>query len=195
MHDKPERTPARTRCLLAASALAAASLAAGAALAQGGIDNSSYESEDFEVTEEGMVFDHSRTGLLYKRNLYIRGDNVTFLPQGPTAYNDTRDVRDWKIYVSHWEQDAPNFVIVYIRDDSNFYYSRGTIDLKVTIGHYDRNRNMVEANEVVRRDLPVERGLNRYPINIMNYDGDIVWVHLIGVKQKIPYHAVDATGD
>jgi hypothetical protein len=153
------------------------------------------DEEDFDVTEEGKVFDHSRTGLLYRRKLYIEGDEVTRVPNYPTSYNDTRDTRAWKIYVSHWEQDPPSFITVWMQDDSTFMYSKAEIDLRVTIGHYDRDSNMVPANQVIVRGIPLEKGINRVPININNYKGDIVWVHLIGVRQKIPITAVEVVED
>lgn len=190
MRNKPNRTKLLCWLLFALAGLVPAPL-----LAQNGIDGSTYEAEDFDVEEEGMLFDHSRTGLLYRRNLYIEGDNATFVPYYPTSHNDTRDFRQWKIYVSHWEQDPPSWITVYIQDDSPYQYTKGTIDLKVTIGHYDRAKNMVPANQVIRREIPVTNGLNRIPINIHNYKGDIVWVNLIGVNQKIPIHPIDVADD
>lgn len=190
MRNKRNRTKLLCGLLFALAGLVPASL-----LAQNGIDGSTYEAEDFDVEEEGMLFDHSRTGLLYRRNLYIEGDNATFVPYYPTSHNDTRDFRQWKIYVSHWEQDPPSWITVYIQDDSPYQYTKGTIDLKVTIGHYDRAKNMVPANQVIRREIPVTNGLNRIPINIHNYKGDIVWVNLIGVNQKIPIHPIDVADD
>lgn len=153
------------------------------------------DEEDFDVSEEGKVFDHSRTGLLYRRKLYILGDEVTHVPGYPTSYNDTRDTRAWKIYVSHWEQDPPSFITVFMQDDSTFYYSKAEIDLRVTIGHYDRANNMVPANQVIMRGIPLEKGINRIPININNYKGDIVWVHLIGVRQKLQIKGVEVVED
>ncbi len=153
------------------------------------------DEEDFEVVEEGKVFEHSRTGLLYRRKLYIQGDEVTHVPNYPTSYNDTRDTRAWKIYVSHWEQDPPSFITVFMQDDSTFYYSKAEIDLRVTIGHYDRANNMVPANQVIVRGIPLEKGINRVPININNYKGDIVWVHLIGVRQRLPIKGVEVVED
>lgn len=173
--------------LFGALLLAAVSAVRG----QGGIDESSYEAEDFDEQEEGVLFDHARTGLLYKRNMYMDGDNVTFVPGYPTSYNDTRDIRGWKIYVSHWEQDPPSFINVYIRDDSPYHYSKASIEIKVSIGHYDRAHNVVIANEVIRREIAISNGLNRIPVNIHNYKGDIVQVKLIGVQQAIPYHPIE----
>lgn len=164
---------------------------AGTARAQGGIDESSYEAEDFEEQEEGVLFDYPRTGLMYRRNLYMDGDNVTFVPNYPTSYNDTRDIRGWKIFVSHWEQDPPSFINVYIRDDSPYHYSKASIDLKVSIGHYDRAHNLVVASEVSRQGIPITNGLNRIPVNIHNYKGDIVQVKLTGVQQTIPYQPIE----
>ena len=153
------------------------------------------EDEDFEVEEEGMLFDHARTGLMHKRNVYVEGDDVTNVPNYPTSYNDTRDIKQWKIYVSHWEQDPPSFLTVYITDDSPYAYSKASIDLRVTIGQYDRAKNVIPASRVVVNNIPLEKGVNRIPINIHNYKGDIVSVHLVGVNQKIPIHPIDFTDD
>lgn len=153
------------------------------------------DDEDFEVEEEGMLFDHSRTGLMHKRKVYVEGDDVTHLLYYPTAYNDTRDIKQWKIYVSHWEQDPPSFLTAYITDDSPYAYSKASIDLRVTIGQYDRAQNMIPANRVVVRNIPIGKGVNRIPINIHNYKGDIVSVHLVGVNQKIAIHPISVTDD
>jgi hypothetical protein len=153
------------------------------------------DEEDFEVQEEGMLFDHPRTGLMYRRNVYVEGDDVTHRPNYPTAYNDTRDIRQWKIFISHWEQDPPSFLTVYMMDDSPYAYSKATIDLRVTIGQYDRNKNLVPASRRLVKDIPVNKGITRIPINIHNYKGDIVSVHLVGVNQKIPIHPIDFTDD
>jgi hypothetical protein len=168
---------------------------AGYAWGQAGIDGSTYEAEDFDVQEEGIVFDYPRTGLTYRRNLYIEGDNVTFVPQQPTAHNDTRDTRQWKVFISHWEQDPPSHINVWVRDDTPYHYEKSAIDLRVTIGHYDRAKNMVPANQVIRKGIPISNGLTRIPINIHNYPGDIVWVNLLGVNQKLRIQAIDVTDD
>ena len=153
------------------------------------------DEEDFDVQEEGMLFDHSRTGLMHRRNVYVEGDDVTHRPNYPTSYNDTRDIRQWKIFVSHWEQDPPSFLTVFMMDDSPYAYSKATIDLKITIGQYDRNKNLVAASQRVVKDISVNKGITRIPINIHNYKGDIVSVHLVGVNQKIPIHPIDITDD
>lgn len=162
---------------------------------QAGVDGSTYEAEDFDVQEEGMVFDPSRTGLMYRRNLYIEGDNVTFLPQGTTSYNDTRDTRQWKVYISHWEQDPPSHITVWVQDETPYPHTKAAVDLRVTIGHYDRAKNLIPANQVIRRDIPIDKGINRIPINIHNYAGDVVWVHLIGFNQKLPIRGIDIIDD
>lgn len=166
---------------------------AGVSIAQ--IDGSTYEAEDFEVVEEGMMFDHARTGLHYPRNLYTDGDNVTFVPSYPTAHNDTNYVREWKIYVSHWEQDPPNFINVFMMDDSPYFPKTSEIDLRVAIGHADRNRNLIAGDMVVVRNIQIQSGINRVPIPIHNYKGDIVSVNLIGVRQKLPYQAIEVVGE
>lgn len=153
------------------------------------------DDEDFAVEEEGILFDYPATGLMHKRNVYVEGDDVTNVPNYPTSYNDTRDIKQWKVYVSHWEQDPPSFLTVYITDDSPYAYSKASIDLRVTIGQYDRAKNMVPASMVVVREISIGKGVNRIPINIHNYKGDIVSVKLIGVNQKIPIHPIDFTDD
>jgi hypothetical protein len=146
---------------------------------------------DFEVTEEGQVFDHARTGLQFKRALYHDGENVTHVPYFPTQYNSTQDVRQWKIYVSHWEQDPPSFVVVYINDDSTYQYSKAEIDLRIRIGHHDRAGNLVKANESFIQSISIQKGVNRIPLAIHNYKGDVVHVHLLDVRQKLPIKAID----
>ncbi len=149
------------------------------------------DEEEFEVREEGQLFDHARTGLYFKRTLYHEGENVTYVPYFPTLHNSTQDVRQWKIYVSHWEQDPPSFVTVYINDDSVYQYSKAEIDLRIRIGHHDRASNLVPANESVVQNIPIQKGVNRIPMAIHNYKGDIVQVHLLDVRQKIPIKAID----
>lgn len=153
------------------------------------------DEEDFEITEEGKFFDHSRTGLFYRRKLYVEGDDVTRFPYVPTYYNDTRDVGAWRPYISHWEQDPPSFLTLWLYDDRPFNYVKAEIDLKVIIGHYDRDMNLVPASQVVLNSVPIENGINRIPINIHNYKGDIVWVRLIGVRQKMPITAIEPMDD
>ncbi len=149
------------------------------------------DEEEFEVQEEGQLFDHARTGLYFKRALYHKGENVTYVPYFPTMYNSTQDIREWKVYVSHAEQDPPSFVIAYINGDSPHPYTRAEIDLRVTVGHVDRADNMVPANQTIIRDIPIKNGINRIPMQIHNYKGDIVHVHLLDVRQKIPIKAID----
>lgn len=161
------------------------------AFALDGIDGSTFEAEDFEVQEEGMMFDHSRTGLIYRRNLYIDDDNVTFLPQQPTQYNDTQDVDKWTVHISKWEYDPPSSIVIYVTDDTPLQTSGSLIDLKVRIGQHDRNGNLVVANTVVRTDIPIQSGLNRILINIHNYAGDVFSAHLTGVRPKMAYQPVE----
>lgn len=153
------------------------------------------DEEDFEITEEGKFFDHSRTGLLYRRKLYVEGDDVTQYPYVPTYYNDTRDIGAWRPFISHWEQDPPSFITLWLYDDRPFNYVKAEVDLKVIIGHYDRDSNMVPANQVLVTNIPIENGMNRIPININNYKGDIVWVRLVGVRQKMPITPIEPVDD
>jgi hypothetical protein len=149
------------------------------------------QAEDFEVSEEGIVFDHGRTGLLYQRNLYHNDENVTFTPYYPSVYIDTRDILPEGIYISKAEPDPPNFIIVYVRDDSTLEYHTATVDIRVTVGHLDRSGNVVPANRVIRHDIPIQKGITRIPINIHHYKGDYVKVHLIDVKEKYFYHPIE----
>lgn len=150
------------------------------------------DGEDFEEVEEGMKFDVQRYGLFFKRNLYVNGDNVTTVIPGPTEYNDTRDVGRWKPYVSHWVYEPPGFIVVYINDDSPHLTTRETeVDLLVTIAAYDRARNLIPASTVKREGVLLHPGINRVPINIHVYNGDILSVRMQGVRQKIPIMELD----
>lgn len=161
----------------------------------GGVDESSYESEDFEMQEEGMVFDHSNTGLMFKRNLYIDGDNVTHVPGYPTSYNDTRDQLPGKVYISHWEQDPPSFITVYFYRDTDKLTSKHEIDFEVSIGHYDRAKNLVVANRKLVTGIVLEDRITRVPVNIHNYKGDIVSVKMKGERYKFPILPIEPRGD
>ncbi len=86
-------------------------------------------------------------------------------------------------------------MIVYINDDSIYHYKKAEIDLRIRIGHYDRAKNLVEANETMMENIPIQRGVNRIPMAIHNYKGDVVHVHLLGVRQKLPISAIDVTPD
>lgn len=149
------------------------------------------QTEDFEGSEEGIPFDHGRTGLLYQRNLYHDDEDVTFVPYYPSVYIDSRDIFHEGIYISKAEPDPPNFIIVYVRDDSTLEYHTATVDIRVTIGQLDRSGNVVSANQVIRRDLPIQKGITRIPINIHHYKGDYVKVHLIDVREKYFYHPIE----
>ena len=140
-----------------------------------------------------MRFDHSRTGLTYERNVYIEGDNVTFIPYYPTSYNDTRDIGRWKFYIEKWDVDPPNFIILYVRDDTNYFYNKVTIDIHLTIAHLDRAGNNVTASDVRRTGIPLTKGLNRIPININNFKGDIVKAHITGVYPSLPYQPIETS--
>jgi hypothetical protein len=61
----------------------------------------------------------------------------------------------------------------------------------VRIGHFDRLKNLIEASRVVRTSIPIQKGINRIPINVMNYKGDIVQAKLIGVRMKQAYQPVE----
>ncbi len=150
------------------------------------------DGEDFEEVEEGMKFDVQRYGLQFKRNLYENGENVTAIVPSQTYYNDTRDIGRWKPYVSHWEYEPPGFIVVYINDDSPHLVTSDTlVDLVVTIGSYDRARNLIAASSVRRDRVPLALGITRVPINIQVYKGDILSVRMVGVHQTIPIKELD----
>ncbi len=176
------------RRLLAITLLACA---ASSAWAAGEVDQSSYEAEDFEVQEEGQLFDHARTGLMYRRNVYQNDDNMTFLSQQPTVHNDTTERRAWTVHISHWEVFPPSQVIVYVKDDTPFQTSYSMIDLQVRIGQADRHGNFVIANTVLLNDIPIQSGLTRIPVNIHNYAGDIFSAFILGVRPRIAYHPIE----
>ena len=145
-----------------------------------------YEGEDFEEVEEGIKFDIQRYGLLFRRNLYVDGDNVTTAVPYPTYYNDTRDTGRWKPYISHWEYEPPGFIVLYLNNDLPLPSSETSIDLKITVGSYDRAGNLVVASQVDRNKIRISSGINRIPVNIHVYKGDIVRVQLMDIAQKVP---------
>lgn len=159
-------------------------------LAQGNAGGDTDDDGDADPEELFKPFD---TGLYFKRRMYLEGDVVTHITYYPTAYNDTRDMRQWKIYISHWEQDPPGFVNIYVYDDSphSNNFGKSEIDMQLTINHYDHLRNLVEASRRVLHGIPVEKGLTRIPFNIHNYKGDIVQVKLLDVRQRFSIKPLD----
>lgn len=152
-----------------------------------------YVEDEFSPPEEGAPpFDVPETGLLFPRTIYDdNGDDVTREPYSPTGYNDTAFIKREKFQVLKWQQDPPNFVIVFIEDSTPYQYEWAEVDIMVRIGHFDRLRNLIEANRVVRTGLRIQKGINRIPINIMNYKGDIVKANLTGVRMKQAYQPVE----
>lgn len=167
----------------------------GVALAAGEIDESSFEAEDFEVQEEGMFFDHSRTGLMYRRNVYQNEENMTFLPQQPAVHNATIEKREWTVHISHWDVEPPSSVVVHVIDDTPYQTSGSLIDLQVRIGQADRSGNFVIANTVLRTDIPIRSGYNRIPVNIHNYAGDIFSAFITGVRPRMAYQPIGLGAD
>jgi hypothetical protein len=165
-------------------------LSIGKTFAAGEIDESSFEAEDFDVQEEGMLFDHSRTGLMYRRNVYLHDENMTFLPQQPSIHNSTIEKREWTVHISHWDVEPPSSIVVHVIDDTPYQTSGSLIDIQVRIGQADRSGNFVIANTVVRTDIPIQSGYTRVPINIHNYAGDIFSAFIIGVRPKMAYQAI-----
>lgn len=153
------------------------------------------DDEDFEAQEEGQKFDHPRTGLLYKRTLYDeRGDRITYIPYYPTAYNSTVDNAPGKVFISHWEQDSPGFVTLYIMDDSPNLTTRREVDIQISSGQLDRLGNTVYSNRRLVTNISLEKGMNRIPMNIHNYKGDIVSAKLLGNRPKTTILPIEGTG-
>lgn len=163
----------------------------GKGFAAGEVDQSSYEAEDFEVQEEGVLFDIPRTGLLYRRNLYINDDNLTFVSQQPTVHNDTTEAKPWMVYVSHWEVAPPSAINLFVRDDTTYQDKSTLIDVQIRIGQADRAGNMVAANTAIYRDIPIEKGITMVPLPIHNYPGDIISIFILGVRQRLAYQAIE----
>jgi hypothetical protein len=144
------------------------------------------DEEDFDVQEEGVPFDHTRTGLHFKRILY--DDNmvpITNTPYFPTKHADTSQFRAWKIFVAGWEQDPPNSLILYLRNDTTQPDYKLDVDLEVTIGHASRQGHFVQSAFREVKEIPVDPGLNRIPLYIQNFKGDLVKVDLVGVYRRI----------
>jgi hypothetical protein len=152
-----------------------------------------YVEDEFRPPEEDAPpFDVPETGLFFPRIIYDEdGDEVTRVPYHPTGYNDTAFIMREKFQILRWQQDPPNFVIIFVEDSTPYQYESAEVDIMVRIGHYDRLRNMVEASRVVRTGIPIQKGINRIPINVMNYKGDIVKANLIGVRMKQNYQPVE----
>lgn len=144
------------------------------------------DEEDFDPQEEGKVFDHAKTGLLFKRAMYNDGENITFVPYFPITYNDTREFIPGKIYVTHWEQDPPSFLTVYINNDTPKLTSVHEIDVQISIAQHDWAKNNIYANRKIIRGITLGKGINRVPVNIHNYKGDIVEVRLLGQRMIFP---------
>lgn len=153
------------------------------------------DDEDFLVQEDSEFFEHARTGLMYKRTLYDNGEDVTFVPNYPTSYNSTNDSRSWKVYISHWEQDPPSFVTLFVMDDTPNLYRKNEIDLEISINHFDHNKNMVEASKKQFVGIELVKGINRIPLNIHNYKGDVVSVKMRGQRPKQSIGAFEVTGE
>ncbi len=158
------------------------------------------DEEDFEPQEEGQNFDIPRTGLLYKRALYQPGEdttagyNITYIPYYPTQYADTVDVMPGGIYISKWEQDPPSFVIVYINNDTARLITKIDIDFTISIGQADPLRNYISANRKFITGVPLEPGINRIPVPIHNYKGDIVSVKLAEQRPTFTILPIEGNG-
>lgn len=142
------------------------------------------DTDDDGEADPEELFKPFDTGLFFMRRMFEHGDVITHVPYFPTAYNDTRDVRQWKLYISHWEQDPPSFLTLYLYDDSPHNDTRSEADLLITINQYDEVRNLVEASRRVLQGVTVNKGITRVPVNIHNYKGDIVQIKILAVRQK-----------
>lgn len=150
------------------------------------------EDEFRPPEEEALPFDVPETGLFFPRIIYDdNGDEVTRVPYHPTGNNDTAFIKREKFQILRWQQDPPNFVIIFVEDSTPYQYESAEIDVLVRIGHFDRLRNILEASRVERKGIPIRKGINRIPINIMNYKGDIVKANIIGVRMKQAYQPVE----
>jgi len=164
------------------------------ALALAGVDAAqAFVEDEFRPPEEDAPpFDVPETGLFFPRIIYDEhGDDVTRVPYHPTGYNDTAFIKREKFQILKWQQDPPNFVIIFVEDSTPYQYEKAEVDIRVRIGHFDRLRNMITASEVVRTGIPIQKGINRIPINIMNYKGDIVQANIVGVRMKQAYQPIE----
>ncbi|MFN4022666.1 MAG: hypothetical protein ACK4JZ_07455 [Hydrogenophilus thermoluteolus] len=154
--------------------------------------NAFVEDEFRPPEEDAPPFDVPETGLFFPRIIYDeQGDDVTRVPYHPTGYNDTAFIKREKFQILKWQQDPPNFVIVFVEDSTPYQYESAEVDIMVRIGHFDRLKNLIEASRVVRTSIPIQKGINRIPINVMNYKGDIVQAKLIGVRMKQAYQPIE----
>jgi hypothetical protein len=158
------------------------------------------DEEDFEPQEDGQMFDTARTGLLYKRALYQSGEdstagyNITYVPYYPTQYAGTVDISPGGTYISHWEQDPPSFVIVYINNDTARLITKIDLDFTISIGQADRLGNYVTANRKLITGVSLDKGINRIPVAIHNYKGDIVSVKLAAQRPTFAILPIEGNG-
>lgn len=158
------------------------------------------DEEDFEPQEEGVMFDIARTGLLFKRRLYdpgadtTGGYDITYAPYYPTQYAGTVDINPGGTYISHWEQEPPSFVIVYINNDTARLITKIDLDFTISIGQADRLGNYVNANRKLITGVSLVQGINRIPVPIHNYKGDIVSVKLAAQRPTFAILPIEGNG-
>lgn len=158
------------------------------------------DDEDFEPQEEGQMFDMARTGLLFKRRLFeegmdtTAGYDITYVPYYPTAHAGTQDVAPGGTYISHWEAEPPSFVIVYINNDTARLINRLEIDFNISIGQADRLNNYVPANRKFITNVSLLPGINRVPVPIHNFKGDIISVKLAEQRPSFTILPIEGNG-
>jgi hypothetical protein len=57
-------------------------------------------------------------------------------------------------------------------DDNPNLTIKRVVDIQISIAQLDRLGNAVYSNRNIVTDIPLEKGLNRIPMNIHNYKGD-----------------------
>ncbi len=158
------------------------------------------DEEDFEPQEEGQMFDTARTGLFFKRRLYdpgadtTGGYDVTYTPYYPTQHAGTVDINPGGTYISHWEQDPPSFITVFIINDTVRLLTKIDIDFIVTINHADRMGNPIQASRRLVTNASLVPGTNRIPVPIHNYKGDIVSVKMAGQNPTFAITPIEGNG-
>ncbi|WP_027857978.1 hypothetical protein [Marinobacterium jannaschii] len=102
----------------------------------------------------------------------------------PHAQNDTASIDRWRIFISGWQVDPPNWIIVHVIDDRPYLISESYIDIRVVIGKADDAENMLPRTRTIVRGIPVKPGFNRIPIAIHNEIDQIVHANIIAVANK-----------
>ena len=109
----------------------------------------------------------------------------------PHAQNDTASIDRWKIFISGWQVDPPNWIIVHVIDDRPYLISESYIDIRVVIGKADDLSGMLPRTRTIVRGITVKPGFNRIPIPIHNEVDQIVHANIIAVANKAPIKLFD----